>query len=81
MVLIVRLKIYQGSTELLDSGILYDSTIAGGRVGVFQFGAFPVTWTNLKVDCLEHLNQGLYLDGADDYIQLDDIPTLEMEER
>ena len=66
---------------MVDSGALYDSTISGGRVGVFQFGAFPVIWAYLKVSCLEHLNQGLYLDGVDDYIELDDIPTLEMEER
>ena len=50
-------------------------------MGVFQFGAFPVIWTYLEVNCLEHLNRGLYLDGVDDYIELGDIPTLEIEER
>ena len=73
--------IYQGSTQVLDSGPVYDSTIAGGRVGVFQFGAFPMIWTYLEVNCLEHHNKGLYLDGVDDFIALGDIPTLEMEER
>ena len=66
---------------MVDSGALYDPTISGGRVGVFQFGEFPVIWSYLKVFCLEHLNQGLYLDGVDDFVELDDIPTLEMEER
>ena len=66
---------------MVDSGDLYDPTISGGRVGVFQFGEFPVIWSYLQVFCLEHLNQGLYLDGVDDFVELDDIPTLEMEER
>ena len=38
-------------------------------------------WSYLRVDCLEHWNQGLYLDGKDDFILLDDILTLKMEER
>ena len=37
--------------------------------------------TYLEVNCLEHHNKGLYLDGVDDFIVLGDIPTLEMEER
>ena len=65
----------------MDSGPVHDSTIRGGRVGVFQFGPFQMIWSYLKVNCLEHWNQGLYLDGKDDYILLDDIPTLKMEER
>ena len=65
----------------MDSGAIYDMTITGGRVGVFQFGDFPVIFSNLKVFCLEHTNQALYLDGVDDYITLDDVTTLEMEER
>ena len=66
---------------MVDSGSVHDSTVRGGRVGVFQFGEFPVIWAYLKVDCLEHWNQGLYLDGKDDYVLLDDILALKMEER
>ena len=50
-------------------------------MGVFQFGEFSVIWSYLKVLCQEHLNQGLYLDGVDDYVELDNIPTLKMEDR
>ena len=50
-------------------------------MGVFQFGEFPVIWSYLKVLCQEHLNQALYLDGVDDYVELDNIPTLKMEDR
>ena len=75
------LQVYHSSSQILDTGAIYNSAISGGRVGVFQFGDFPVTWSYLKVTCLEHHNQGLYFDGIDDYVELDDIPTLEMEER
>ena len=75
------LQIYQGYTQLVDTGALYDSTLSGGRVGVFQFGEFPVIWSYLKVSCLEHLNQGLYLDGVDDFVELDNITALQMEDR
>ena len=72
---------YQGYTQLVDSGALYDSTISGGRLGVFQFGEYPVIWSYLQVKCLEHLNQGLYLDGLDDFVELDNITKLRMEDR
>ena len=72
---------YQGYTQLVDSGALYDSTISGGKVGVFQFGEYPVIWSYLHVKCLEHLNQGLYLDGVDDFVELDNITKLRMEDR
>ncbi|XP_053385183.1 uncharacterized protein LOC123535929 [Mercenaria mercenaria] len=75
----ISLQIYQGTSLVCDSGDLYDSTITGGRVGVFQFGEFPVIWSDLKVNCLDHTNQGLYLDGTDDYVELDDAVTLGME--
>lgn len=76
----ISLQIYRGTSLMVDSGSVHDSTIRGGRVGVFQFGEFPVIWAYLKVDCLEHWNQGLYLDGKDDYVLLDDILALKMEE-
>jgi len=68
--------VYQGPDLVVDSGALYDSTITGGHVGVFQFGETPVIWSNLRVECLEHMNQGLYFDGVDDYVELNDALTL-----
>lgn len=41
-------------------------------MGVFQFGEFPMIWSHLRVDCLEHTNQGLHFDGVDDYVELND---------
>lgn len=66
---------------MLDSGDIYDGAISGGRVGVLQFGAFPVIWSNLRVDCLDHINMALHFDGIDDFITLDDVETMKANER
>ncbi|KAK3582849.1 hypothetical protein CHS0354_039999 [Potamilus streckersoni] len=76
----IRLWLYQEETLLVDSGPVYDITIKGGRVGVLQFGAFPVTWSNLRVYCLEYANRGLQLDGNDDYVNVGNIIELKMNE-
>ncbi|WAR21985.1 TSP3B-like protein [Mya arenaria] len=73
--------VYQGTSLLVDSGDLYDSAITAGRVGVLQFGEFPVTWSNLRVNCLGHTNQALYFDGVDDNVMLDDAVALGLEYR
>lgn len=65
---------------MVDSGALYDSTISGGRLGVLQFGEQSNIWSNLRAKCLDHINQALHFDGIDDYVTLDDIPTLLIEE-
>ncbi|KAL4225039.1 hypothetical protein ACF0H5_015734 [Mactra antiquata] len=75
----INLKIYQGTTLVTDSGDIYDMTISGGRLGVFQFGEFPMIFSDLKADCLEHTNQGLYFDGVDDFVTLDDALTIGLE--
>lgn len=74
--MVFSLKVYRGTNLLVDSGDLYDGTITGGKVGVFQFGEFPMIWSNLRVDCLEHTNHGLHFDGVDDFVQLDDAITI-----
>lgn len=66
---------------MLDSGAIYDGTISGGRVGVLQFGGFPVIFSNLRVDCLDHINLALHFDGIDDYVALDDVTTMGVHER
>lgn len=75
----INLKIYHGTSLLSDSGGVYDLTISGGRLGVYQFGEFPVIWSNLRVDCLKMTNYALYFNGISDYVVLDDVATLGME--
>ncbi|XP_053385192.1 uncharacterized protein LOC123535922 isoform X1 [Mercenaria mercenaria] len=76
----ISIQVYRGYTLLVDSGPLYDSTISGGRLGVLQFGDMSVIWSNLRAECLDHTNQALHFDGIDDYVTLDDIPTLQINE-
>lgn len=66
---------------MVDSGSLYDSSITGGRVGVLQFGYMSMIWAKLRVECKEHVNQALHFDGIDDFVTLDDLNTLSINER
>lgn len=75
------IQVYRGYTLMVDSGALYDSTITGGRLGVLQFGEMSVIWSNLRATCVDHTNQALYFDGADDYVTLDDMSTLQITDR
>ncbi|XP_052242642.1 uncharacterized protein LOC127852727 [Dreissena polymorpha] len=76
----IHLKVYQGTTLTADSGALYNNAITGGRLGVFQFGEFPMIWSNLRADCLEHTNQGLYMNGMENYVELNDAITLGLDD-
>lgn len=70
------LNVYQGTTQVIDSGPLYDSRITGGRIGVYQFGAFSTIWSNLKIHCIEHTNKALYFEGTRTYLTLSNVKDL-----
>ncbi|KAK3592562.1 hypothetical protein CHS0354_000890 [Potamilus streckersoni] len=74
----IRLTVYRGNTLMTDSGAIYDSTITGGRVGVFQYGNFSTLWSYLQVECLEHRDTALYFDGKDDYVALGSLNDLKI---
>ena len=38
---------------MLDSGYVFNTAIAGGKVGVLTFGQSNVIWSNLLVTCKE----------------------------
>lgn len=71
---------YDVKSLLVDSGYIYDTSITGGRVGVYQFGQ-QTLWSNLKVQCLERQIKAMYFDGVDDYITLTNISTLNIYKR
>lgn len=48
-----RLKLQQGETVLADSGYLYDTTLTGGRLGVYTHGQANVIWSRLTAKCLQ----------------------------
>ena len=54
----------------MDSGDIFDTTITGGRVGVFQFAQQMALWSDLKVRCLDRENKALHFNGTADYVSL-----------
>lgn len=71
---------YDVGSLLVDSGYIYDTSITGGRVGVYQFGQ-QTLWSNLKVQCLARKIKAMYFDGVDDYVTLTNISTLNIYKR
>ncbi|CAH0401170.1 unnamed protein product [Chilo suppressalis] len=48
---LIRLKIYENTRLVADSGNVYDATIKGGRLGVFCFSQEMIIWSNLVYRC------------------------------
>lgn len=42
------MQVKQGETVLTESGDVYDTTITGGRLGMFVFGQQDVIWSRLE---------------------------------
>ncbi|XP_071850679.1 uncharacterized protein [Apostichopus japonicus] len=76
---LIRLTVRQGASILVDSGDLYDTSYAGGRLGVFVYDQPDVIWSGLKAECAERVNQALMLDGVDDFVTLPSIKNLSID--
>ena len=63
-----RVVIKNEDTLITDSGDIYDTTIAGGRVGLLTFKQDFGIWSNLRVQCAEPVNHALQFDGINDYV-------------
>ena len=48
---IIRLKIYEGSVQIIDSGDVIDRGLSGGRVGVFTCSQPKTIWSDMKYTC------------------------------
>ncbi|KAJ8673743.1 hypothetical protein QAD02_005005 [Eretmocerus hayati] len=57
---LIRLWIYEGQRLIVDSGNNFDSTLKGGRLGVFAFSQQMVLWSNLKYTCKETVPYEVY---------------------
>nr|XP_054757339.1 uncharacterized protein LOC129263455 [Lytechinus pictus] len=77
---IMRVTIKSGDVTLTDSGDLYDTTFLGGRLGVFVYDQPDVTFSHMKYECADRLNQALQFDGDDDYVILPGIQSLDIDE-
>uniref|UniRef100_A0AAY4EWP8 Uncharacterized protein n=1 Tax=Denticeps clupeoides TaxID=299321 RepID=A0AAY4EWP8_9TELE len=47
----IRARFYEGSELVADSGVTIDTTMRGGRLGVFCFSQENIIWSNLKYRC------------------------------
>ena len=56
--------------SLLTVGDIYDTTLNGGRIGVFVFDQPYAQWSNLIARCVDRQNEALHFDGTNDYVQL-----------
>lgn len=59
---LVRLRIFEGDQLVADSGNVYDSTLQGGRLGVFCFSQEAIIWSDLVYRCNEALPETAYRD-------------------
>jgi len=49
----IQLKIHEGAEELLDTGSLNETALAGGRVGVFCKSQEEVIWSRMSYECVQ----------------------------
>lgn len=46
-----RVKLYEGPQLVADSGVIVDTSMRGGRLGVFCFSQENIIWSNLQYRC------------------------------
>lgn len=46
-----RVRFYEGPKMVADTGIIIDTTMRGGRLGVFCFSQESIIWANLRYRC------------------------------
>uniref|UniRef100_F6SB20 Glycerol-3-phosphate dehydrogenase 1-like protein n=1 Tax=Xenopus tropicalis TaxID=8364 RepID=F6SB20_XENTR len=47
----IRVKLYEGVDLVADSGVIIDTNMRGGRLGVFCFSQENIIWSNLQYRC------------------------------
>ncbi|XP_029165591.1 cartilage oligomeric matrix protein [Nylanderia fulva] len=57
---LIRFWLYQGSQLVTDSGNLFDSTLQGGKLGVYCFSQMEITWSDLLYKCAETVPQSIW---------------------
>ncbi|XP_043262172.1 cartilage oligomeric matrix protein [Colletes gigas] len=57
---LIRFRLYQGKQLMADSRNVYDSTLKGGRLGVYCFSQEKITWSNLLYKCKETVPQSIW---------------------
>ncbi|EZA50675.1 Thrombospondin-3a [Ooceraea biroi] len=57
---LIRFWLYQGTTLITDSKNIFDSTLNGGRLGVYCFSQENITWSDLLYSCRETVPQNVW---------------------
>uniref|UniRef100_A0A336MYP0 CSON009653 protein n=1 Tax=Culicoides sonorensis TaxID=179676 RepID=A0A336MYP0_CULSO len=57
---LIRLRIFNGEKMVSDSGNIYDSTLKGGRLGVFCFSQEMIIWSDLVYRCNDNVPETIY---------------------
>lgn len=47
----IRVRFYEGTSLVADSGVVIDTSMRGGRLGVFCFSQENIIWSNLRYRC------------------------------
>ncbi|KAL6457635.1 hypothetical protein MHYP_G00345980 [Metynnis hypsauchen] len=57
----IRVKLYEGNALVADSGVVIDTSMRGGRLGVFCFSQENIIWSNLGYRCNDTIPDDFYL--------------------
>ncbi|XP_064094358.1 cartilage oligomeric matrix protein-like [Macrobrachium nipponense] len=57
---LIRLRIFRTTTLMADSGNIYDSTLKGGRIGVYCFSQERIIWSQLATRCTDDVPETVY---------------------
>ncbi|KAL0113553.1 hypothetical protein PUN28_012609 [Cardiocondyla obscurior] len=57
---LIRFWLYQGSQMIMDSGNVFDSTLQGGKLGVYCFSQEMITWSDLMYKCTDTVPQSVW---------------------
>ncbi|CAG5128554.1 unnamed protein product, partial [Candidula unifasciata] len=63
---LIRVLLFEETNLVADSGNVYDSTLKGGRLGVFCFSQEMIIWSDLVYRCNEFIPRGLLEDATDE---------------
>ncbi|XP_053693296.1 cartilage oligomeric matrix protein [Sabethes cyaneus] len=57
---LIRLRVFDGEKMVADSGNIYDTTLKGGRLGVFCFSQEMIIWSDLVYRCNDNVPEAIY---------------------
>ncbi|BFZ01488.1 hypothetical protein BsWGS_04527 [Bradybaena similaris] len=63
---LMRVLLFEEANLVADSGNIFDSTLKGGRLGVFCFSQEMIIWSDLVYRCNEFIPHGLLFEESED---------------